>query len=72
MINEQEKKDKILEVLNKYKKLNSYVGLKKIYKLTRIKKRHIFKILSENPDIKNYEYSIVGSNKSSGHLWKLE
>ena len=72
MVSDQEKKEKILEVLNKYKKLNSYIGLKKIYKLTRIKKRHIFKILIENPNIKNYNYRLVGINKTSGYLWKLE
>ena len=72
MVKKKKKKDKILEVLNKYKKLNSYIGLKRIYKITRIKKRHIFKILIENPNIKNYNYRLVGSNKTSGYLWKLE
>jgi hypothetical protein len=62
----------ILKELEKYKELNSYVGIKRLYKNTKIKKSRLLYILKNTDKIKEFSYSHVGSGIADKKLWKLE
>tara|TARA_A100001015_G_C14690585_1_gene594297 strand:- start:451 stop:663 length:213 start_codon:yes stop_codon:yes gene_type:complete len=68
---DENEREKVIEVLKYYKKFNSYITPKTIYKKTGIKKCKIRKILYDIPEAQDFNYMVVGSGKSSGKLWKL-
>jgi|SaaInlStandDraft_1057018.scaffolds.fasta_scaffold440833_2 transcription initiation factor IIE alpha subunit len=67
----ENQREKVIEVLKYYKNYNSYITPKTIYKKTGIKTNKIRKILYDIPEAQEFSYSVVGSGKSSGKLWKL-